>query len=103
MKIRRLICLLLVIVLLMSCFWILADMPAFTAEGAFHRAERRSFLQESTFLGVDFLGKTHVSGSGIPSGSLSTMPPWERPIPPSTSPNCGKSRLSPAGMPTRRW
>lgn len=70
MKIRRLICLLLVIVLLMSCFWILADMPAFTAEGAFYRAERRSFLQESTFLGADFLGKTHVSGSGIPSGSL---------------------------------
>ena len=60
MKIKRLICLLLVIVLLMSCFWILADMPAFTAEGAFRRAERRSFLQESTFLGVDFLGKTHV-------------------------------------------
>ena len=57
MKIKRLICLLCVIVLLMSCFWILADMPAFTAEGAFHRAERRSFLHRYFNTNINWIHK----------------------------------------------
>ena len=71
MKIKRLIFLLCAIGLLMGCFWVLADMPAFTAKSAFYRAERSAFLEESSFLGTDFLGKSLVGGGGSPpTGSL---------------------------------
>lgn len=69
-KWHRLLALLTGIFLLLCGFWVLAEMPAFTAENAFYRVERAAFLQESTFLGVDFLGNTHVSGGSPPTGSL---------------------------------
>lgn len=69
-KLSRLLALLAGIVLLLWCFWIVADMPAFTAKGAFHRAECRQLLQESTFLDAIFLADIHYSGRDVMNGKL---------------------------------
>lgn len=67
-KWHRLLALLTGIFLLLCCFWVLAEMPAFTAENAFYRVERAAFLQESTFLEAPYLTTIHYAGRGARSG-----------------------------------
>lgn len=67
-KWHRLLALLTGIFLLLCCFWVLAEMPAFTAENAFYRVERAAFLQESTFLEAPYLSTIHYSGRGMRDG-----------------------------------
>lgn len=55
---------------LLTALWILADMPAFTAESAFRKAERRQLLEESTFLESIFLVNAHYSGKDVMNGSI---------------------------------
>ena len=67
-KWHRLLALLTGIVLLLCGFWVLAEMPAFTAKNAFYRVERSAFLQKSTFLEAPYLSQIHYSGRGVRSG-----------------------------------
>ena len=67
-KWHRLLALLTGIFLLLCGFWVLAEMPAFTAENAFYRVERAAFLHESTFLEAPYLSTIHYSGRGMRDG-----------------------------------
>lgn len=64
-KTLQMLALLLLLFLLLGGFWVLMDMPAFSAKSAFHRAERAQLLNESTYLGETFFANAHYSGKGM--------------------------------------